>query len=90
MKKYRKKPIEVEVYEYLGDGLEALEWASEIAPNSPTKLVIRLSPFKSGLFIETLEGEMHVSEGSYIIKGIKDEFYACEKLIFEETYEEVK
>ena len=40
--------------------------------------------------IPTLEGEMLVSEGDYIIKGVNGEFYPCKPDIFHKTYEEVK
>ena len=43
-----------------------------------------------GLFISTLEGEMTVSIGDWIIKGIKGEIYPCKPDIFEATYEPVK
>jgi hypothetical protein len=40
-------------------------------------------------YIETLEGQMIIGKGDYIIKGIKGEFYPCKPDIFEATYEEV-
>lgn len=39
------------------------------------------------LFIRTLEGDMHVSIGSYIIKGNDGEFWAVARNIFVKTYE---
>lgn len=39
------------------------------------------------LQIATLEGEMDVSDGDWIIKGVKGEFYPCKPDIFEMTYE---
>ena len=32
---------------------------------------------------------MKAQEGDYIIKGVEDEIYSCEKNIFEKTYEKV-
>lgn len=37
--------------------------------------------------IKTLEGTMTASEGDWIIKGIKGEFYPCKPDIFEASYE---
>lgn len=37
--------------------------------------------------IFTLEGDLRVSVGSWIIKGVQGEFYACEPDIFASTYE---
>lgn len=39
------------------------------------------------LFIMTLEGEMKVSTGDYIIKGVQGEFYPCKPDIFKATYD---
>ena len=39
-----------------------------------------------GLSIKTLEGKMIASDGDYIIRGIKGEFYPCKPDIFEKTY----
>jgi hypothetical protein len=40
-------------------------------------------------FIETLEGNHHVSNGDWIIRGVNGEFYPCKPGIFEKTCEEV-
>lgn len=38
-------------------------------------------------FIKTLEGELKVSDGDWIIHGIKGELHPCKPDIFEATYE---
>ena len=40
--------------------------------------------------IMTLEGEMHATDGDYIIRGVNGEFYPCKPDIFAKTYEEVQ
>jgi len=92
MAKYRKKPVVIEAYEFQNDGLEAMEWAAEVSPKNADKLFVRLSPVQglSGLFIKTLEGEMHVSEGDFVICGVQGEFYPCKPDIFKQTYETVE
>jgi hypothetical protein len=40
--------------------------------------------------IRTLEGEMFVRPGDYIITGVKGEHYLCTPDIFEMTYERVE
>ena len=40
--------------------------------------------------IETLEGNMVVSDGDYIVKGVQGECYPCKPDIFHETYDKVK
>ena len=40
--------------------------------------------------IHTLEGDMKVSVGDYIITGVNGEQYPCKPDIFEKTYEKVE
>jgi hypothetical protein len=42
------------------------------------------------MIIKTLEGDMMVSEGDYIIRGIEGELYPCKASIFEKTYDLVE
>lgn len=78
--KYRKKPVVIEAIEYhTDDVLEAVKFVGESN--------CYLRPIEKEFYIETLEGDMLVSDGDYIIKGIKGEFYPCKPDIFEATYE---
>lgn len=45
---------------------------------------------KNKYYIKTLEGDMYIADGDYIIKGVKGEFYPCKPDIFEQTYEAVE
>lgn len=75
--KYRKKPVIVEAIQYTGDNLlEVMKFCKAIR-------------FIDYLYIATLESNMRVNIGDYVIKGVRGEFYPCEKNIFEETYEAV-
>jgi hypothetical protein len=40
-------------------------------------------------FIRTLEGDMLVGRGDWVIRGVAGEFYPCKDSIFRETYDEV-
>lgn len=42
-----------------------------------------------GIYIKTLEGEMRVSPGDWVIRGVQGEFYPCKPDIFEQTYDEI-
>lgn len=90
MPKFIKKPIEIEaiqwnrwnlqeIKEFVGDSLvyEYYDAAWEVSKG----------PAMVDMKIKTLEGEMQVSVGDYIIKGVKGEFYPCKPDIFEMTYE---
>lgn len=78
--------------------IEALKWdktgrcQSEMARFLPSKLrYLDYSNCHTGdcpeLYIVTLEGNMHVSNGDYVIKGVNGEFYPCKPDIFEKTYD---
>lgn len=79
--KCRKKPIVVEAIQYTADNL--LEVMKFCAGGKKTI-------FDDYLYIVTLEGNMRVRKGDYIIKGVHGEFYPCEKSVFEETYEVIE
>jgi hypothetical protein len=86
--KYRKKPVEIEA-------VQLTRRYSDVALDFIGKE--NLSEYNLGEFeedscyfkIKTLEGDMLASEGDYIIKGVKGEFYPCKPDIFEMTYEKV-
>lgn len=90
MQKYIKKPIEIEAIQWTGFNLE------EIKSFVGNQLIYEIfdgawqagmAPPRVEMKIKTLEGEMQVSVGDYIIRGVKGEFYPCKPDIFEMTYE---
>jgi hypothetical protein len=80
IKKYVKKPIEIEAVKWSGTNKdEVLAFAGQgILINNDLTLII-----------PTLEGNMEALIGDYIIKGVKGEFYPCKPDIFEVTYSPV-
>ena len=80
--KYRKKPVIVEAVIWTGNNIDEIK---ELAKNAVEHIIF----VDNNLYIETLEGNMNVSIGDYIIKGIAGEFYPCKPDIFKETYETV-
>ena len=78
--KYRKKPIEIEAIQYTGEN--AKEVINFVNSNIKVEDV--------DLIINTLEGDMTISNGDFVIKGVNGEFYPCKPDIFEKTYEKVK
>ncbi|BEO91139.1 hypothetical protein FNSP4_09460 [Fusobacterium nucleatum] len=96
IKKYIKKPIEIEAIQLKEDSIIEVFDFLDRANYKETKSAEELEDFsqmilKQGYIeIETLEGMMKASFGDYIIKGIKGEFYPCKPDIFKATYEEVR
>lgn len=88
VKKYRKKPVEVEVWLFNRENLETVEsWVRKYSDKMT--LFSQYGGEKIWIEIKTLEGVMKASEGDYIIKGINGELYPCKPDIFIKTYEEV-
>lgn len=87
MAKYRKKPVVIEAIKYqaeLGNN-RMMNWLAQQQANVDGWL------FHDGeITIPTLEGNMKASDGDWIIKGVKGEFYPCKSDIFAVTYEAVK
>ena len=86
--KYRKKPVVIEAIEF-----DKEKWNSEISKaklsdSYPMVLLDIIGDFTP--IIETLEGDMTVSDGDFIIKGVNGEFYPCKPDIFHKTYEVVE
>lgn len=78
MPKFRKKPVVIEAEQFRSIAHYKRGW-----------------PLPKGVewdddeepFIRTLEGNMRVDEGDWIITGVKGEKYPCKPDIFEQTYE---
>ena len=82
-KKYRKRPVEVEVLQWTGNNFSDMRrftgWYAEVFA----------SPEGSCLLVRTMEGNYVAKPGDYIIRGVQGEFYPCKADVFTETYEEV-
>lgn len=86
--KFRKKPVVIEATQWFKDGDHpAVErslgtTSSAISPG----ILYRSKDF----YVKTLEGNMKVTPGDWIITGVKGEYYPCKPDIFEATYEPVE
>ena len=94
--KFRKKPVVIEAiqFEYTDECLIQLK---EFLGDSAGRAIKNRHPGAKAEFeIVTLEDgnvlkAKHIAtEGDWIIKGVKGEFYACKPDIFEQTYERVE
>lgn len=98
--RYRKKPVEVEAARWPEDGdtsyasvcqradIHRWVWAG----GGKTWVVSPKTPDDGTgvhVVIETLEGNMRIGSGDYVIRGIKGEFYPCKADIFEASYDKV-
>ncbi len=80
--RYTKKPVNIEAIKYTGkdNQQEIVDWAEgKIYPVNVG--------YGTSLHCRTLEGELVISVGDWIIKGVKGEFYPCRDDIFKLTYQ---
>ena len=87
IKKYRKKPVQIEAIQFMGNNVKEIE-------DFVGQQLLRFTNKDNedpdySVGIPTLEGIMKASVGDYIIRGVKNEFYPCKPDIFRSTYDEV-
>ena len=97
MSQYRKKPVVIEAFQMTPEHRASNEfwpsWMDE-AWQLERETDGSLYPTEAGtgngpLSIGTLEGNLAVSWGDWIIRGVNGEIYPCKPDIFEQTYEAV-
>jgi hypothetical protein len=76
--KFSKKPVVIEATQF---------WIS--APNGWPQGVYKDSTSPTGYRVDTLEGSHQVTEGDWIITGVKGERYPCKPDIFKMTYDAI-
>jgi hypothetical protein len=89
-KRYVKRPVVIEAMQLTPEtGRELYEWVeSHIGSVDPDSadLGITIDPADGAFVIRTLEGDMKVGPGWWVIKGVDGEFYPCRDDIFLKTY----
>jgi hypothetical protein len=94
MAKYRKKPVVIEAQVFkkgMEDGIRFRHQLSDFAKKK-LKGFEMSDPHGTTVYpyIDTLEGQLFIEPGDYIITGIQGERYPCKPDIFEKTYETVE
>lgn len=83
--KFRKKPVVVDAIKYEFGMEDGFILEGRYYPNTgPVPRSMDREPA-----INTLDGPLKITDGDYIITGIKGERYPCKPDIFEKTYEAV-
>lgn len=87
IKKYRKKPVEIEAIQWRGSHDEPAV-TEFIRPDARA----RIEPYKNrkgAWVLYTQKAKMFFGDNDYIIRGIEGEYYVCKHTVFAETYEVV-
>lgn len=80
--KYRKRPIEIEAFQYGPDDYP--HWFRAAIDRGDVTLDLLFCEIK------TLEGSIRCDAGGYVIQGVNGELYPCREDIFLKTYDPVK
>ena len=80
MAKFRKKPVVIEAVQYPCSHPALQRCTCSTLENAACSNCGRE-------FIQTLEGQMSVAPGDWIITGVQGEHYPCKPEIFAATYE---
>jgi len=80
MAKFRKKPVVIEAEQFIA----TRQKPPFFYEGNPVQLI------QGEPHVQTLEGQLRVSDGDWIIRGVKGEFYPCKPDIFAATYETVE
>lgn len=84
IRRYKKLPVEIEAIQFTGDNWEFIEeWSNDRVYVRGTKLP------DSDKEMEMSKLQLRAKVGDYIIRGIRGEYYPCEKIKFEEMFREV-
>lgn len=86
---FRKKPVVIAAVRFDGSAASAVEVFDEfdIPGAKYVPDLFDLAGKGGTLNIPTLEGNHTASEGDWIIRGVKGEFYPCKPDIFAMTYD---
>lgn len=86
--KYRKKPVVIKAFHYLGKENygEFEDWLIENEQGGKVSFSFKANKH----YVKTLEGNMFIDNGDYIIIGVQGELYPCKPDIFKATYEKVQ
>ena len=95
---YRKKPVQIEAFQWDGTAEAATPLINWMLTNNATASFVCSNPDRCAeydgdtphaIVIRTLEGSMAATVGDWIIRGVQGEFYPCKSDIFAATYEAV-
>ena len=79
-----KKPVVISAVQFTGENIDEVLNFAENEKN------VGYDEKFNKFYIKTLEGNMYITNGDYIIRGVDGEYYPCKEGIFEKTYTEVK
>ena len=81
MAKFRKKPVVIDAIQCLRE--QNISSVQDFVTDG--SLIYNADD--NEYYVKTIEGNMRVTKGDWIIRGVHGEYYPCKPEIFEKTYE---
>ena len=85
--KFRKKPVVIEAIKYTKDNIHSVMDFVEKLSGKDNSKNMKFNVEENEYYIITLEGNMKISNGDFLIQGVNGEFYPCKEDIFLKTYD---
>lgn len=89
MMKYRRKPVEVEVFRYDNSLAYVPQWIFDAFKNGSLAFMSERGSSESELYVIASNGNELVSVGDYVIHEEGKELCVCAADVFEELYEKI-
>lgn len=95
VRKYTKKPVEIEAVQWDGrqiSAYEVVEWINSLGGVAGHICLDHQNctdhdgDFPHAIGIETLEGQMTAGENWWVIRGVEGEFYPCKDSVFRNNH----
>jgi hypothetical protein len=88
--KARKKPVEINYHIWDGDYIELVNWLGNMDDLIKDHFIVSQLGFENEIWVRTLEGDSYkVPHGYVIIRGVEGEYYPCDPIIFDKTYDKI-
>lgn len=86
IKRYKTKPCEIEAIQFTKENWKEIQNFT----NGEAKNFFITQDKEACCEVVTLEGTMIATEGDYIIRGLRGEYYPCKPDVFEKKYEVIE
>lgn len=86
MKNYVKIPRVVQAIRASAENIDDIYWDILGGAEGRHQINYTTHEYADNLSISTLEGEMKLNVGDWLIKGIEGEFYPCSDSVFQKSY----
>lgn len=87
---YQKKPLQIEAVQWTGDNAQEMEaFAGESFDTNALRLGLAAATGDAAIYDLLHRTWILVKLSDWVLRGVRGEFYPCDKEVFAQTYEKV-